>query len=110
MVSAFRRSALPSVLVVAVLGDAPIHAQEDALKLGKKIFTEIAQPGCPICHALADAGATGNVGPSLDSLQPDAERVKAAVINGIGAMPAYEDLSEEQIDALAQYVSTVAGR
>ncbi len=46
----------------------------------------------------------------LDELKPNAERVAAAVTNGIGIMPAYEGLSKEQIDAVALYVSTVAGK
>jgi mono/diheme cytochrome c family protein len=53
----------------------------------------------------------GEVGPILDDLKPDAERVKAAVVNGIGVMPAYEEtLTQEQIDAVARYVATAVGQ
>jgi cytochrome c6 len=78
---------------------------DPALERGRKVFTELATPSCALCHALADAGATGAVGPSLDELRPDAARVKAAVTNGIGVMPPYENLSPEQIDAVALYVA-----
>ena len=33
---------------------------------GKEIFTSVAQPSCTTCHTLADAGATGMVGPNLE--------------------------------------------
>lgn len=50
------------------------------------------------------------VGPNLDELKPDAERVNTAVTNGIGPMPANEILTDEEIEAVALYVSTVAGK
>jgi mono/diheme cytochrome c family protein len=77
--------------------------------LGKTIFTEKAEPKCAICHTLADAGSVGEIGPSLDELKPSAERVKTAVVNGVGVMPAFEGLSEEEIDAVAHYVSVATG-
>lgn len=77
---------------------------------GKQIFTETAVPSCTVCHTLADAGSTGAIGPDLDELQPDAERVYKAVTDGIGVMPPFADkLSEEQRKALAAYVADVAG-
>lgn len=79
-------------------------------ELGKQVFLEASQPPCAVCHRLADAKAVGEVGPILDDLKPDAERVKAAVVNGIGVMPAYEEtLTQEQIDAVARYVATAVG-
>ena len=35
---------------------------------GKQIFTTTAQPPCASCHTLAEAGATGQVGPNLDDV------------------------------------------
>ena len=59
---------------------------------------------------LADAGATGNVGPNLDETRPGQELVVDRVTNGQGAMPAFRgQLSPEQIEAVAEYVSSVAG-
>lgn len=88
------------------------HASDaDKLALGKQLFLKGAVPACAVCHALNDAGAEGAVGPSLDELRPDAERVAKAVRNGIGVMPAYDKtLSAAQIEALALYVATATKR
>ena len=70
-----------------------------------------ASAGCGNCHTLAAANASGNVGPNLDELQPDTEEVAEQVKNGGGGMPAFEDqLSEEEIQAVAEYVSSSAGQ
>lgn len=76
---------------------------------GRQLFVKDATPSCAICHTLADAGAAGNIGPSLDELKPDAARVIKALKTGIGQMPAYPQLSEEQIQALARYVTRASG-
>lgn len=83
----------------------PAAADEQSPALGRRIFVELAEPRCSLCHTLADAGALGTVGPSLDALKPNKEQVVAAVTNGVGVMPPYETLTREQIDALALYVS-----
>ena len=67
--------------------------------------------GCVSCHTLADAGSTGTVGPNLDEAMPTKELAVDRVTNGRGAMPPFKgQLTEAQIDAVATYVSTVAGR
>jgi len=76
---------------------------------GRALFTKKATPACAVCHTLADAGATGTIGPDLDELKPDADRVAQAVRNGIGVMPAFESLSEAEVQTLAQYVSSATG-
>ena len=77
---------------------------------GKALFMEKAVPACAVCHALKDAGATGEIGPSLDELKPDAARVAKALRNGIGQMPAYKDsLNAAQIEALSKYVAKASG-
>jgi mono/diheme cytochrome c family protein len=74
---------------------------------GRQVF-ETA--GCVSCHTLSDAGATGTVGPNLDQAQPPAELVVERVTNGQGVMPPFKDsLSEQQIQDVAAYVSSVAG-
>lgn len=76
--------------------------------LGKQVFLEQAQPSCAVCHALEDAGSEGNIGPNLDELKPTREQVVNAVTGGVGIMPAFEEsLSEEQIQALADYIVQV---
>jgi mono/diheme cytochrome c family protein len=72
---------------------------------GKEIFTTVAQPSCTVCHTLADAGATGTVGPNLDETKPSFDLVVDRVTNGSGAMPAFSgSLSEQQIADVAAYV------
>jgi cytochrome c6 len=84
---------------------------DEQLELGKKVFTEQAQPSCTICHALNDAGSAGEIGPNLDELKPSAEQVSNAVKSGVGIMPAFGDsLSEQQIKAVAHYVESVTGK
>lgn len=74
---------------------------------GKNVF---ASAGCASCHTLADAGASGSVGPNLDEAKPPADLVVERVTNGMGAMPSFKDqLSEEQIADVAAYVSSAAG-
>ena len=90
---------------------AAAQAQDDVSELGKEVFLERAEPKCGVCHALVDAGTSGDIGPNLDELKPSEDMVKASVTNGIEAMPAYDErLSEEEIAAVAKYVASVAGQ
>ena len=74
---------------------------------GKTIFTQT----CASCHTLADAGTTGTVGPNLDAAKPSQALVVDRVTNGQGAMPSFKDsLDEGQIQAVAEYVSSAAGK
>ena len=64
-----------------------------------------------MCHALQDANSHGNIGPNLNEIKPDIMTVISAVTNGIGVMPAYEDqLTKEEIEAVAHYVSISASK
>ena len=75
---------------------------------GAEVF---ASAGCEGCHTLAAAGSSGNVGPNLDDAQPDFATVRSKVENGGGGMPSFGgDLSAEEIDAVARFVSENAGR
>ena len=70
---------------------------------GKEIFLNAGN--CATCHSLKDAGSNAMVGPNLNQIRPDIGRVKNAVLNGIGVMPAYQGiLSSEEIDAVSHYV------
>jgi len=93
-----------AALTVCVVASA--GATDDA---GRQVFLKDATPSCAICHTLAEAGATGKIGPSLDELKPDVQRVTQAVKAGIGAMPPYPQLSEEQVQGLARYVARASG-
>ena len=113
--SGHRAAAAPLVATVflASLGFVgAARGDDDAsqLALGKALFTNNATPPCALCHTLKDAGTAGAVGPVLDELRPDAARVATALRNGIGAMPSYKALlKDDQIQALARYVSKASG-
>jgi mono/diheme cytochrome c family protein len=75
---------------------------------GKVIFTQT----CGTCHVLEDAGTSGQVGPPLDQIKPDKKRVLAAIKKGgtgSGTMPA-NLVTGKEADAVAEYVSSVAGK
>lgn len=74
---------------------------------GKTIFTM----KCGSCHTLADAGTSGAVGPNLDDAKPSQALVTDRVTNGKGAMPPFKSsLDQAQIKAVAEYVSSAAGK
>jgi cbb3-type cytochrome c oxidase subunit III len=74
---------------------------------GEQIF----KAKCAGCHTLATAGATGTVGPNLDVLKPPFARVQRQVIHGGAIMPAFANvLTTAQINAVARYVATHAGK
>ena len=79
------------------------------LKDGKQLFIQT----CKSCHTLAAVDAHGVTGPNLDQLNGlDKQRVLHAIKiggTGDGRMPP-ELLTGTDADAVATYVSTVAGR
>ena len=86
---------------------APQGGAQQAAAQGKQVFTT----NCSSCHTLKDANARGQVGPNLDDLKPDQPTVQRQVTNGGAAMPAFKgQLSDAEIRAVAQYVSSVAGK
>lgn len=94
----------------AGLALASFAAQADDRAAGRKLFTSGTAPACAVCHTLRDAQATGEVGPVLDEIKPDAERVAKALRNGLGVMPSFRDkLSEQEITLLARYVAQATG-
>jgi uncharacterized membrane protein len=100
--------AFVAVAVAVEQQDEPagVSATPASIARGKQVF---ASAGCAACHTLADAGATGTVGPNLDAAKPSASLVAERVRNGQGAMPSFAgQLSEEDIAAVAAYVSHAA--
>ena len=76
---------------------------------GKLVF-ETA--GCKGCHTLKDAGATGTVGPNLDTVQPPPSLSLAVsrVTEGKNAMPSFKgQLSTKQIADVTAYVVKTTG-
>lgn len=75
-----------------------------AASKGKIVF---ADAGCAACHTLADAKATGTVGPNLDAGRPDAALVVDRVTNGRGGMQSFKgQLTKAQIESVAAYVES----
>lgn len=85
------------------------HYTAAQLAKGKEVFTTA---GCGGCHTLAAAEASGTIGPNLDTLQPGEFAVYHQVYTGGGLMPKFGVegiLKPAEIEAVAQYVSSVAG-
>ena len=86
-------------------------SDDDKMSKGLEIFNEIA--GCAGCHALKAAGAEGNVGPNLDTVDLTIESVVEMVTYGLGVMPAYgeeEILTKEEIEIVSYFVANSAGK
>jgi mono/diheme cytochrome c family protein len=97
------------VAIFAAAGAFSARAAEEKTEAGRTVFTKIANPQCGLCHTLQDAGTSGTIGANLEELKPDANRVAEAVRKGVGVMPSYAGkLTEEQIKAVAEYVSRAA--
>jgi mono/diheme cytochrome c family protein len=106
-------SATPNTVVGTLPTSTGSGEQLPAMKLtgepaaGKQVF-ETA--GCKGCHTLADAGATGTVGPNLDDAKPDKDLVITRVTKGMGAMPPFAgQLTDQQIADVAAYVVQATG-
>ena len=100
--------------VIGTLPKPTLEPATPAFKLkgdpvaGKALFLK---SGCTGCHTLADAKATGTVGPNLDQAKPDYRLATARVTLGKGAMPSFKSqgLSDQQIADVASYVVKASG-
>ena len=73
------------------------------MDLGLDVYNNKAE--CGVCHTLQAAGSEGQIGPDLDKLKPQMNKIIAVVTNGIGVMQAWGGiLSYEEIEAVAYYV------
>jgi mono/diheme cytochrome c family protein len=100
--------AAPDPLEAAISRSAAPGAPDPALRTaGLALFGNY---GCGTCHALADAGATGSIGPSLDRNPRLARALAVDVIShGQGAMPAFAgQMSAQEIATLADYLVAFA--
>ena len=79
--------------------------ENSLMELGRAVFIELSEPQCGACHVLKDAGTRGMIGPDLDALGPDTDRVIAAVAGGVGVMGAQEHLTAQEVKAVAHYVA-----
>ncbi len=86
-------------------------ADENKMLQGLEIFNETA--ACAGCHTMKAAGAEGNVGPNLDTVDLTIESVVDMVTYGLGVMPAYgedEILTKDEINIVSFYVVNSAGK
>jgi mono/diheme cytochrome c family protein len=89
-------------LIILFLNTQKLLADE-VFEKGRQIFLE--QGTCASCHTLNDAGSEANIGPNLNEIRPDLNRVIIAVTNGIGVMPSFEGiLTADEINSVAHYV------
>jgi cytochrome c6 len=101
-------AALLTAAAAAGCGSAAPSPETKAATTGRGVFQSA---GCSSCHVLADAGAKGQVGPDLDDVQPSLAAARKQITDGGGGMPAFKDtLTEHQLDLVARYVASVAGR
>ena len=94
--------------ILILLYSLVFQANADELfNKGKEVFLEAGN--CAACHTLSDAGSIAEIGPNLNQIRPQVQTILMAVKNGIGVMPAMEGiLSDEEIEAVAHYVSISA--
>ena len=96
---------LLTIICVYSLSFQSSIADDAKMKKGLEIFNETA--GCAGCHTMKAAGAEGNVGPNLDTVDLTEELVMEMVTYGLGVMPAYGEegiLTKEEIDIVSFYV------
>ena len=88
---------------------APATLSAATREAGRKLFSDYS---CGACHALADAGASGSIGPSLDrNANLNKEFVVTTVSDGRGAMPSFAgQMSDAEIATLADYIVGAARR
>ena len=108
-------AAVPALLIAdrepAEGGTPPLRHEKASSELeeGKELFRQT----CASCHTLAAANARGVTGPDLDSVgEMTEERVLTAIrVGGTGQkrMPAGL-LEDEDAEAVAKYLATVAGQ
>ena len=64
-----------------------------------------ASAGCGGCHTFGPANSNGTVGPNLNTIDLSKDEIEQQVRNGGGGMPPFGDsLSDDEIDAVADYV------
>ncbi len=96
-----------STLLILIFASNFQANADELFSKGKEVFLEAGN--CAACHSLSDAGSIAEIGPNLNQIRPQVQTILMAVKNGIGVMPAMEGiLSDEEIEAVAHYVSIAA--
>jgi mono/diheme cytochrome c family protein len=95
---------LPKAAAVPVVAASKLKGDP---KAGSAIFQK---SGCGACHTLAEAHASGTVGPNLDQAHPTYQLATARVTLGKSPMPSFKgQLSDQQIADVAAYVVKATG-
>lgn len=97
-IAAYVASVAANQEAIAQAGQQGANASADD---PKALFTS----NCAGCHTFAAAGTKGTVGPNLDQISLTADGIAEQIRNGGGGMPPFEgQLTDEQIQALAEFV------
>ena len=105
--SATQPTELETTAATTTGGDGGDGDREGDAANGELVFVN---NGCGFCHTLKDVAADGNVGPNLDETKPSYDLVVERVTNGKGVMQSFtEDMTPQEIQDVAAYVSSVAG-
>lgn len=94
--------------------DAPPAISGAVADRGRALFSD----RCAGCHTLADADATGRLGPDLDQVVPGrtAAQLREDIVDPdaetaqgfpAGRMPSFDDLGEQQLTELVDYLRSV---
>lgn len=94
-------AAAVAVAAIALAAGCGGGGGETAATDGPTIF---ADSGCANCHGFDAANASGRVGPDLDESTMDVDAVVEKVRSGGGGMPAFGELTDAQLETLAEYV------
>ena len=100
-----------------------LREQREGMAEGGDGAALFRQQGCGSCHAFEPAGTDAQVGPSLDELEARGggsleDYVRESIVdpNAVvaegyseGVMPSFDTLSDEQLDALVQYLTGEEG-
>jgi mono/diheme cytochrome c family protein len=102
------------VAVAGIVAGGGILAASASAQEAAKVDREAARElfhaySCSACHALADAGAGGSIGPTLDNPTLTRDFVLGRIANGQGAMPSFKgQLADEDIALLSDYIVEVS--
>lgn len=102
--------AVPAASALAVAEDptqvAPAELTPEQIEQSRATFNSFS---CGACHSLADAGASGQIGPALDgSGDVSHDFLVSRITQGQGAMPGFGgQIPDDEIDQLATYIMQV---
>ncbi len=95
--------AVPAASAFATAEQAAEPLAAEKVEQARQLFNDWS---CGQCHTLADAGASGSIGPALDgNANLNFDFVKDRVTNGAGPLPGFGgQMTDEEIDLLSHYV------